>query len=133
MFKEVQKMSDIAFYEEVTENHITENNNTTTVPIDYIDYRNGVDFLDVYVNGIHLTETVDYVKTTNGITLTKGLDKDNAVSFVIRKATAATAEDYETLKGPTGDVSTAQMNAAIEAAIEDIPTLANADVDRICV
>lgn len=111
---------NVAFYKNVSENFTTTKDNTTTVNIQFEDYRNDIDLLDVYVNGIHLTENVDYVRTSNGITLTKALDKDNLVNFTIRRATSADIEDYESLRGPAGTV-------------ENVPTLIVEQIDEICV
>lgn len=59
----------------------------STIPINISQYRHGSDILEVYINGMRLDET-EYTNTNStSITLTKAIEKDCKVHFVVIKAT----------------------------------------------
>lgn len=59
----------------------------TVIPIGTDRYNRVLDILQVYINGLHLTEGVDYTITSNTeITLTLGVDAGTSISFVIYKS-----------------------------------------------
>lgn len=47
-------------------------------------YTSGVDALDVYINGLRATPTVDFTASGNVVTLTKELDAGQTVTFIVR-------------------------------------------------
>jgi hypothetical protein len=91
-----------AFYKEYKSTYITTENNTIVIPINIFQYRSGIDLLTVYINGFQLIEGTDYTKGTNSITLTKAIEADNTIHFVVLRSVVAKTEDYDLLKGEAG-------------------------------
>ena len=90
------------YYKEYKSTYITTADNTTVIPINVTQYRNGIDLLSVHINGLQLIEGTDYTSETRNITLTKAVTKNTPVHFVILRSVAAATEDYDKLKGKTG-------------------------------
>ena len=90
------------YYKEYKSTYITTADNTTVIPINVTQYRNGIDLLSVHINGLQLIEGIDYTSETRNITLTKAVTKNTPVHFVILRSVAAATEDYDKLKGKTG-------------------------------
>ena len=90
------------YYKEYKKTYMSAANNTTVIPIDINQYRNGTDLLSVYINGLRLIEGIDYVSNSTNITLTKAIDKNTPVHFVVLRSVAATTADYDKLKGDNG-------------------------------
>ena len=93
------------YYKQFKNTYTTTSNNETTIPIGIEEYNSGT-LLEVYINGLRLVETTDYTinATDKTITLTKVLTKvGTKVYFIVLKAVAAQAEDYNLLKGDKGD------------------------------
>lgn len=65
--------------------YVSSVNNTTVIPINITNYNKNKDVLMVRINGFFVSETVDYTIDTNGqnITLTKDLDANNSVDFLV--------------------------------------------------
>lgn len=59
----------------------------TVIPINIPRFNSALDILQVYINGLFLTDRVDYtVNNNNTITLTLGIDAGTEVSFVVYKS-----------------------------------------------
>lgn len=54
-----------------------------TVSFTVPSYTSGVDTLDVYINGIYAEPTTDYVVSGSTVTLTKELDANQRVTFIV--------------------------------------------------
>ena len=91
------------YYKEYKSTYITTAANTTVIPINITQYRNGIDLLSVHINGLQLIEGTDYTKGTNNITLTKAIAANTPVHFIVLRSVAATTADYSKLKGDKGD------------------------------
>lgn len=65
----------------------TATGNVSNIPINISQYRYGSDILEVYINGMRLDNT-EYTNTNStNITLTKAIEKNCKVHFVVTKAT----------------------------------------------
>ena len=90
------------YYKEYKSTYTTTLDTTSIIPINITEYRNGIDMLFVYINGIQLIEGRDYTKGNDKITLTKGIDNGTLVHFIVLRSVAATTADYDKLKGDKG-------------------------------
>lgn len=76
---------------------------TSTIPINIYEYTNGVDMLEVFINGLRLVEGVDYSVSGSNIVLTKELETIGQVHFICTKSIGTTTAEFELLKGVKGD------------------------------
>ena len=85
--------------------YITTSTNETVIPIN-IEQFNDTTVLFVNINGLDLSETIDYTidYANKNITLTNPLEKiGTKINFTCLKSTIANASDYDKLKGDKGD------------------------------
>lgn len=70
-----------------TSQYIATEDEQRVIPINIPRYNRALDILQVYINGLFLTEGVDYQITSDTeITLTLGVDKDTPISFIVYKS-----------------------------------------------
>ena len=112
--------ADVAsvYYKKEEATYHTVGDNTTSIDIPIASYTDH-DMLFVDVEGLALTEGVDYTIEDSKIVLTEPITHHwTAVNFRALRAIAITAEDYEALKGDTGSVDSitdAQIDAITES------------------
>lgn len=95
----------------------TSTNDTSVIPINVAAYEPELDIVNVYVNGFHMTEGIDYTidKANKNVVLTYGVDRNTIVAFDVYKATmpddipttsetvAALLDDVSALKSARAD------------------------------
>ena len=87
-FKNVkQTLSTATLISSYTSQYVTGSYGTTVIPIQIPQYNMNLDILQVFVNGLRLIPDEEYTIDSNSqITLTKDLDKDQPVAFVVYKS-----------------------------------------------
>lgn len=93
------------------ESHFTSRvNGTTIVPINITNYNKDKDVLLVRINGLFVSETIDYTISTDGqsITLTKDIDANNSIDFLVLQSVVV--GDTETVL-----IEVQKLNAAVNA------------------
>lgn len=88
-------------------------NNTKNIPISIANYVWGLDILEVYINGMRLVETTDYLNDGTKIMLTKAVAAGAVIHFVVLKNVDGT--DAEKIVDQVADLQT--RVAAIEEYI----------------
>lgn len=129
--QKTELQSDITTYYKKTYYKVSLTSDVSVVTIPDSNYRNGVDILTVYLNGVHLLEGTDYTRTTTGITLTNVAESGNVVEFDILRSIAATAEDYSKLKGDTGEVSNDDLLEAKKEVLQLAQDYTDDKTDKI--
>lgn len=97
----------VNYYEKYSGVYTTSTNNETIIPItlDNTTYRNNLDILDVYINGMKLNKN-EFSISGNNIQLVKALDIiGTKVEFEALRSILATNINYENLKGDTGSAT----------------------------
>lgn len=108
--KEIEDLIEdkIAYYKQYKSIYTTTTENETTIPIGIEQY-NSSTLLEVFINGLRLAETTDYIidTETKTIALIKPLAKiGTQVYFSVYKSAIAQAKDYDLLKGEKGENGT---------------------------
>lgn len=105
--KEIEDLIEdkISYYKQYKSIYTTTTENETTIPIGIEQY-NSSTLLEVFINGLRLAETTDYIidTETKTIALIKPLAKiGTQVYFSVYKSAIAQAKDYDLLKGEKGE------------------------------
>lgn len=108
--KEIEDLIEdkISYYKQYKSIYTTTTENETTIPIGIEQY-NSSTLLEVFINGLRLAETTDYIidTETKTIALIKPLAKiGTQVYFSVYKSAIAQAKDYDLLKGEKGENGT---------------------------
>lgn len=104
-----------------TSHYITKESSETTIPIQIPQYVMGLDILNVFVNGMKLVNSVEYVKNADTITLVKPLEAGQTVDFEVFKS--VDGSDAETVVQQVYELQ--QLTNQHSAAITNLETATN--------
>lgn len=110
-----------------TSSYTTTQDNVSTIPIGISNYTNGLDILNVYINGFKLVEDYDYTLASGGnsIVLENAVDNETKIDFEILKSVDGSGA--ETVIGQVEQLQTTVSNhtAEIEAQSETLAGMRN--------
>ena len=94
------------YYKRYESTYTTVEENESNIPINISKYNEG-SILEVYIEGRMLTREEYKINGTNSITLTTALSEvGTKVHFVVYRSVCAVNEDFDKLKGDTGEIGT---------------------------